>query len=438
MFRRLELGMIIILSLAACRGGNKTAVPTSTSIPTLAATTVAPSMATPIPTIQIAAATASATPIAATQTPTPLGGVKTLLEATTAAILTLTPAPVVLGPENFASNVDPLTGLVVADPKLLERRPVAVKINVVPRTSTRPPWGLSFADIVYDYYHNDGYSRFHAIFYGQDAELVGPIRSGRLLDSDLIRMYQSIFAYGSADSRVNQRFFNAEYANRLILEGATVKCPPSNATPPATAVPLCRYDPSGYDHLLGNTAALSQLATSRKVDNVRQNLNGMSFSTSIPANGVAGNQLFVRYSGDNYLRWDYDPASGKYLRFQDDVYDQGQGESYAALTDRLNNQQISAANVIVIVVPHTYFTPPPGEIVEILLSGTGKAYAFRDGQMYEVTWNRPGLNTVLYLTNADGTRFNFKPGNTWIQVISTTSLVTPKDAGVWRYDFRIP
>jgi hypothetical protein len=431
MFRRLTIGLIAILALVACRGAGKTETPTETSIPTVEAATPLPE-ATSTLTATITAATSTETPLAATQTATSLGGKASFLNVTVVVTPTVTSTPVTLGPENYPAGVNPLTGLVVANPQLLERRPIAVKVNIVPRTSNRPPWGLSFADIVYDYYHNDGYSRFHAIFYGQDAELVGPIRSGRLLDSDLIRMYQSIFAYGSADSRINQRFFNAEYAYRLILEGATVKCPPSAATP------LCRFDPGGSDHLLGSTAALSQFATDRKVDNTKQNLNGMSFSTGTPLNGTAGSQLYVRYSGDNYARWDYDPASGKYLRFQDDVYDQGQGESYAPLLDRLNDQPISAANVIVILVPHTYFTQPPGEIVEILLSGTGKAYAFRDGQMYEVTWNRPGNNSVLYLTFADGTRYNFKPGNTWIQVLSTTSLVTPKEAGVWRFDFHFP
>lgn len=434
MFRRLTLGLMIMMLLAACRGGNKTAVPTATSLPTPEATT--PPKATITATATVT--TATETPPAATPTVTPLGGKTTLLEATTTADATLPPAAITLGPQNFPADVNPLTGLVVADPKLLDRRPIAIKVNIVPRTSTRPPWGLSFADIVYDYYHNDGYSRLHAIFYGQNAELVGPIRSGRLLDSELIRMYQSIFAYGSADAKINQRYFNSEYADRLILEGATVKCPPTNATPPAAAVALCRYDPGGNDHLLGNTAALSQLATDRKVANGRQNLDGMTFSTGAPANGAAGSQLSVRYSGDNYARWDYDAASGKYLRFQDDVYDQGQGESYAPLLDRLNNQQISAANVIVIIVPHVYFTQPPGEIVEILLSGSGKAYAFRDGQKYEVTWNRPTNNSVLYLTFADGTQYPFKPGNTWIQVITDTSLVTSKDGGVWRFDFRFP
>ncbi len=430
MLRRLTLGLMIIVFLAACRGGRKTATPTGTQIPTQAATTQPVATLTPSATTAAVSATSILTPLPATQTVTPLGGNNEFQKAT--STLAATVPATVLGPDNFATNVDPLTGLVVADPKLLERRPVAVKINIVPRISTRPPWGLSFADIVYDYYHNDGYSRFHAIFYGQDAELVGPIRSGRLLDSDLIRMYQSIFAYGSADAVINQRFFNAEYSYRLILEGATVKCPP---TP---TIPLCRYDTSGKDHLLGSTAALSQFATARKMDNVRQNLNGMTFSQAVPANGTAGTQMSVRYSGDNYARWDYSAASGKYLRFQDDVYDQGQGESYAPLLDRVNNQQISAANVIFILVPHVYFAPPPNEIVEILLSGSGKAYAFRDGQKYEVTWNRPGNNSVLYLTFADGTRYPFKPGNTWVQVITDTSLVTPKDNGVWRFDFRFP
>jgi hypothetical protein len=427
MFRRLIFLLMIILVLVACRGSRKTPTPTQTSIPTPKATSQ-PTAAASL----TATATLTQIPPTATSTATAFGGSNQFLNTTPGMTPTITSTVVSFGPDNFPADVDPLTGLVVADPKLLDRRPIAVKVNIVPRTSTRPPWGLSFADIVYDYYHNDGYSRFHAIFYGQDAELVGPIRSGRLLDSDLIRMYQSIFAYGSADSRINQRFFNSEYANRLILEGATVTCPPSAATP------LCRYDPSGSDHLLGSTADLSQFATNRQVDNVRQNLDGMSFSSTTPAGGTDGSQLYVRYSGDNYTRWDYDPAVGKYLRFQDDVYDQGQGESYAPLLDRLTSQPISATNVIVILVPHVYFAPPPAEIVEILLSGTGKAYAFRDGQMYEVTWNRPGTNSVLYLTFADGTRYPFKPGHTWIQVISDTSLVTPKDNGVWRFDFRFP
>jgi hypothetical protein len=407
MIKHLITGLILTLFLVGCNLGKK---PAETINPYGQNTvTITPS---PLPT---KTATPTITPTV-TETPTP----------------TATATPAVYGPSNFPANIDPLTGLAVADPDLLDRRPVAVKVNIVPRLTNRPPWGLSFADIVYDYYHNDGYSRFHAIFYGNDADLVGPIRSGRLLDYELVHMYQSIFAYGSADVLINQRLLNSDFSDRVVLEGTTSNCPPTDTTP------LCRYEPSTHDFLLGDTAALSAYVTARGVENGRQNLDGMTFDPEIQASGSTGEQVYVRYSGDNYARWDYDSSTGRYLRFQDNVYDTGQGEDYAPLTDRLNDQQLSAANVVVILVRHEYYQQPPNEIVEILLSGSGTAYAFRDGQVYKVQWNRPSTNSVLTLTNTDGTTFPFKPGNTWIQVVGETTQVTQQSDNAWRFNFQLP
>jgi Protein of unknown function (DUF3048) C-terminal domain/Protein of unknown function (DUF3048) N-terminal domain len=406
MIKNLITGMLVVLILAGCSqiSSQSTITPT---VPVLDTAT-----STPQPT-ETSTPTLTPTP---TNTPTP----------------TLTPTPVIYGPSNFPANVDPLTGLPVSDPTLLDRRPVAVKVNIVPRLSNRPPWGLSFADIVYDYYHNGGYSRFHAIFYGSDASLVGPIRSGRLLDYDLVHMYKSIFAYGSADALINQRFFNSDFSDRLILEGNPSPCPPTPANP------MCRYEPNTYDLMLGDTAAMSADVTARGVSNERQNLDGMLFDPTAPTSGLDGKQLFVRYSGDNYTRWDYDAATGRYLRFQDNVFDTGQGEEYAPLTDRLNNQQLSAANVVVILARHEYYQQPPNEIIEIQLSDSGTAYAFRDGQMYKVLWSRPNINSVLTLTYEDGTPFPFKPGATWFQVVGISTNAVQESTGAWRFNFLMP
>ena len=409
MFRKFFVGMIVILVITAC--GQETTSPT--------ATTTQPSLAESTSTLPATSVAASATPeVTATSTlpPSP----------------TETPAPVIYGPNNYPASVNPLTGLTVSDASLLDRRPLAFKVNLVPRTYYRPAWGLSLADIVYDYYHNDGYSRLHTIYYGQDAELVGAIRSGRMLDQELIRMYQSIFAYGSADEIINSRLLNTEYSYRVFLEGQTAACPPTATNP------FCRWEPNGYGLLLSSTQALSKYATSKGVDNERQNLGGMSFDSAAPTGGTPGTQVYVRYSGDNYTRWDYDPASGSYLRFQDEVFDTGGGEEFSPLIDRLNDQQISAANVVVLLVRHEYLQQPPAEIVDILLSGQGKAYAFRDGQRYELTWNRPGLNTPLFLTYADGTAFPFKPGQTWFQVVGTSTLITQPEDNAWRFVHWMP
>jgi len=408
MLKRLVTGAFMLLILVACSQAEIT--PTTTSIQAEATATQVQSTLTPTE-----AATATAEPTV-TETPIP----------------TETPLPVVYGPSNFPLDINPLTGQQVSDPSILDRRPIAVKINIVPRYLYRPPFGLSLADIVYDYYHNAGYSRFFAIFYGKDADLVGPIRSGRLLDHELVQMYQSLFAYGSADQLVNQRFFNAVYFDRLILEGTRSDCPPTSA------VPLCRYDPSGGDYLLGGTVAMSSYADSRNVANNRQNLDGMTFDTLQPASGVPAIQVFVRYSTDDYTRWDYDPASGKYLRFQDNNQDTGQGEEYAPLIDRLNDQQITADNVVVIVARHEFYQQPPNEIIEIYLSGSGNAYAFRDGQVYQVRWNRPTTNSVLFLTYPDGSLFPYKPGATWYQVVGEATSITQLDANTWRFNFAFP
>jgi hypothetical protein len=397
----------LIFALAAC-GQATTPVPTAPSVPTLAPT----STQTDLPT---ETATPTSTP---TEVPT--------------STPTITPTPVVYGPKDFPAGVNPLTGLLVTDPTILNRRPIAVKVNIVPRTTNRPPWGISFADIVYDYYHNAGYTRFHAIFYGDDAEMVGPIRSARLLDNELVRMYQSVFAYGFADQIINSRIINSEYANRLILEGQQVGCPPTAKTP------MCRYEPSGSDFLLGNTKSMTEYAKNKGVTTEGMDLTGMYFTAQTPLGGQTADQIFIRYSGDDYVRWDYDSASGKYLRFQDNVYDQGQGEEYAPLLDRVNNQQVAAENVVVLYVRHEYFRPPPGEIVDILLSGTGKAVAFRDGQAFQVNWNRANINSVLTLTQTDGSPFPFKPGKTWFQVIGQTSTMTQPTSETWRFQFVIP
>jgi hypothetical protein len=407
MTKLLALSLLMILFLASCgRGAVTPTLPPATE--TIAIPTSTPVPPTPTP----------------TDTPIP-----TLTSTSTP---TATPIPIIYGPNNFPAGIDPLTGIHVANPALLDRRPIEVKVNFASRAIDRPTWGLSFADIVYEYYHNGGVSRFTAIFYGQDASEVGPVRSGRLLDDSLIRMYKSYFAYGGATPEIEVKFLNAPYANRLLREGQSAPCPPTNQ------VPFCRFEPTGIDALLTGTNQVSAYETQKNNGNTRQNLDGMYFAADTPAGGKAAGQIFTRYSYAIYSRWDYDPTSGTYLRFQDSQDDvNGAGEAYEPFIDRTTNQQITADNVVVLVVPDQYVQRPPNEIVDILLNGTGQAYAFRDGQVYDVRWNRPTTDSVLYLTFPDGTNYPFKPGTTWIQIVNKESTIKTPEDGSWHFTYYI-
>jgi len=316
------------------------------------------------------------------------------------------------GPSGFPSNINPLTGLQVADPAILDRRPMLIKISNLPR-SIRPQYGLSLADLVFEYYTEEGATRFAALFYGRDAQMVGPIRSGRLIDGHLVRGYKAVFAYGGAYYVEMDRFRASEYADRLVTEGNTT--------------PLFRFDPNGMNNLMANTAELSAYATTKGLENGRQPLDGMFFQLEAPASGQLVTQLFVRYSGVIYNRWDYDASTGKFLRFSDSDNDYNNlNEQYKQQVDRLTDQPLAFDNIVILYVPHELYS---FGIYDIMFSGSGGGYAFRDGQGYAITWQRNDTD-VVSLTNLDGTSFPFKPGTTWFEVVGVNSQVEQTDQGL--------
>jgi hypothetical protein len=361
------------------------------------------------------APTPTATPVPASPTPAPPTETPTITPTATPSY-----PPEGYGPTGFPTDVDPLTGLAVADPTLLARRPMAIKVSNLPR-DIRPQFGLSLADIVYEYYTEEGSTRFIALFFGQDASRVGPIRSARFFDVHIVRGYKAIFAFGYAYIDELYRLYGSEFANRLVVEG------------PGT--PLTRYDPNGLNSLVVNTADLSAYITRQGVENGRQNLDGMLFKLEPPAGGDPVARLFVRYSAAIYNRWDFDPASGTYLRYSDSANDLtgGQNEQYTQLTDALTQKPIAFDNVVVLKVTHELYT---ANIYDILFSGSGNGYAFRDGQAYQIKWKRSPTD-VVSLTNPDGTTFALKPGTTWFEVVGVNSSLAKNEQG-WRFTHLMP
>jgi len=407
--------LILVFALLAC-APKETPTPTEVTTNTPRDT----STSTPIPSI-----TPTEVPPTATSTDTPEP--------------TVTETPVDLdplanypdagyGPVNFPENINPLTGLEVEDSEILDRRPVAVKISNELR-EIRPQWGLSMADHVFEYYHEYGEARYHAIFYGEDVDEVGPIRSARFPDEDLVRAYKSIFAFAGADYRVRWKLFSSEFSNRL----ATFSDRPC---PPTTEYPTCRIDPDQWNHLMTDTSILSQHFTELNVPNGQQYLDGLQFNKSTPSDGEVANSLIVRYSKSHYHKWEYDSTIGRYKRFDDASTDKGEGETFELLTDRYNNQPVMADNVVVIFAPYSFFSRDP-EMIKIDLIGFGRAYVFRDGQAYDVNWARINNEEIISLTFEDGSRFPLRPGPTWFDIIGQNSEVT-EESPDWRIQFQTP
>ncbi|MFC1996867.1 DUF3048 domain-containing protein [Chloroflexota bacterium] len=341
-----------------------------------------------------------------------------------------TPSPTIppivrLIPQNFQDYANPLTGLPIIDPSLVDRKPVIVKISNYPH-SVRPQWGLSLADHVFEYYLEDGLTRFAAVFFGNNASQTGPIRSGRIFDATLLQMYNAIMVFNGADQKVVDYFNELDLTNRLVVERPGL-------------TPLWREPSLPEPHnLFGDTSAISSHVSERGSNNQRPDLVTNSFYSLGNYGKDWAMQVYINYSYANYAYWEYDLNANRYIRYQGSADNIGNNPEYQLLTDNLTGQTIAADNLIVLFVPHEYYyRSSDTEIFDIKLIERGDAYIFRDGKGNAAFWSRTDLNKPLTMLDTNGGLYPLKPGITFFQIIHTDSTFS-KDNSNWTFDFARP
>lgn len=328
---------------------------------------------------------------------------------------------------NVPPVINPLTGLPVEDSQRLERRPVMVKVSNYPREG-RPHAGLSYADIVFDYFIGYGTNRFLALYYGQDAYKIGPIRSGRRVDAELVTMYSGVLAYGSADEDTDTVLVTAlgEYALSYLEADCPAFC--GTSTHSATGV-------------FANSEAISAHVSAMGWENSKPDLPGMVFDDQPPADMQPADQVTILFNYYNRGEWRFDPVSGKYLRWIESIENEGEENKIMEmipLTDRLTGEQLAFSNIIILFANYTELAPS-AHTIDIWDNNNGlPAYLFRDGWMVEGAWASVNDSDPLQFTNADGSPMALKPGSTWIVITGLSSLFHEVQPGHWETFFFLP
>lgn len=363
-------------------GANQFILPTSTPTPFLAAPPVITTPTQPL----VSTVTMSL--------PTPEANAPTLLPAPTLVGL--------IGPTNFPANVNPLTGELVSNPALLARRPLAIKISNYPPL-VRPQAGLNNADLIFEHYAEGGVTRFTAIFYSHDAEPVGSIRSARLIDLEIPKMYDAAFAYSGSSGPVKEMIRSSPFFDRTI-------------SPDFAHSGFYRLENPNiaFEHtLFTDTPTLRHLLGLRGQDTPPQFHNGMAFLSTLPDGGIANaNRIEVQYRGTNVF-WQYNPGSGRYTRWTD-------GQPHL---DANTGQQLNFRNIIVLAAHHV-----DSDILEDLVDGghysiqiqiwgEGPVSIFRDGQRYEGMWRRLAETDMLTFYDLAGNILPLAPGNSFFQIV---------------------
>ena len=172
------------------------------------------------------------------------------------------------------------------------------------------------------------------------------------------------------------------------------------------------------------------------------NYSGNVFDSTPPGGGQSAQELKVFYSYLNQTLWKYDPLSGAYERY--DNYPETP-ETFVPETDRLTGRQLLFENVIIMIVEH-YARAETWIDLELQPGGMGRAWLFRDGQMYPIYWSTvageyeqtTGMMRPIRFVDADRNPFPLTPGHTWVSIFTPASGVSEKSPGNWQARFVAP
>jgi hypothetical protein len=335
---------------------------------------------------------------------------------------------------NLSPDINPLTGLPPANPSLLERRPLAIKISNYPR-EIRPQFGLTLADQVFEYYIEWGDTRFIGVFYGNDSPQVGPVRSGRYFDEHITRMYHAFYVFNFADPRELGYFRTSDIQPYLVTPGCeTCACPPFFVFNPN------KLSDEHHLALYFDTTRFFDCNLKKGVDNSRQAIRNGFFSILIPPSDIKVNRIYTTYSPQAYNYWEYDPTTLKYMRYEETADNvQPNGPVFGPLKDAQTGVQVNAENVVILFAQHTFSNQfdAEDEVYHINLNGSGKAYVFRDGIAIPAMWYRPQADQPLFLATTNGSPIFLRPGRTFYEVIGVSSTYYQDDNG-WYFAFRTP
>lgn len=306
-------------------------------------------------------------------------------------------------------KMSPFTGKELPPEIWLNRPRRLLAFKVDNNLAARPQSGLQEADAVYELLVEGGMTRFLALFYDNSSQFLGPIRSARPTDPNLIR----------------------HFGGTLIASGATEGLIPS-------------INELGVPVLEENTAKGSLFRiSSRKAphnlyantEDVRQVVDDKGFYFLTPGpdplypfgldqtNWSDGaKRVTVKYSDFTTIIWKLD--GDKYSRFIKDSYsDNKDAVAHNFITQDGNYTDILNTETIVIIQGPLY-NDKATTLPSVLTVGVGNAYVINNGKYIQGSWRRSDIRDSFELVDLNQNPIEVPPSTQWLHLIPNEGTVT--------------
>lgn len=285
--------------------------------------------------------------------------------------------------------VAPLTGLTGEFQGRIDRPALVVKIDNVERA--RPHAGIENADIVIEEPVEGNLTRLAAVFHSTDAAEVGPVRSMRTTDLELLPLFgRPLFASSGGNSGVVPQI----QAANVVDIGHHV----SNAG-------FVRYPGRPAPHnLFTSTLALYDKAPEAPPP-PEPVFSYLAEGERLPDGAFAVGGIALRFGGPEVSRFTWDAASRTWLRSQ-------RGSPHVTVS----GQRLAPTNVVVLEIDYDRSNQLGRSVPHGIVTGKGRAVVLTQGQAVEGNWSRPTLADPLSLTATSGDPIKLTPGQTFIEL----------------------
>lgn len=315
-----------------------------------------------------------------------------------------------------------------------KHRPLGIMIEN--HEEARPQSGLSRADVVYEAVAEGAITRFLAVFYCQDAGIVGPVRSARTYFLDWISEYGDYPIY----THVGAANCNGETGSGC-----------QNGARADALGQIETYGWKSYNDINGIYLGLPyfykdatrnkrEVATEHTVfskTGLLWKYGGEKGLTNVDEDGKAWDENYLSYSFK-----DDDPSKSKnqtiHLEFWegykqyfvDWVYDRTanlykRNNGGKTHLDRNTNKQLAAKNIVVLSMVESNANDGYDNNLHLLYKnkGTGKASIFMDGKQINGTWQKDKRTSKTLLYDSEGTPVKFNRGLIWFEILPTTGVL---------------
>ncbi len=286
-------------------------------------------------------------------------------------------------------------------------RPLAVMIDT--NIGDAKHAGLQDSYVNYEIIVEGGLTRIMALFKDKEVGIVGPVRSARNYFLDYALEHDAIYAHfgWSPNAEADIKELQVNNINGMVDTDAYMRD---------------RNLPSPHN-VFTSTKKLKSMAAKKNYTSSSSNWEVFTYSiydvnldeqegSYLSSDMVPASKVTIPYSGSEYRSYNYDSTNKYYLRSKN-------GQAHI---DRKSGNQLHYKNIIIMKVENRTIDAEGRQSLKT--TGSGEGYYITNGNALPIRWSKESRSAKTRYTYKDGSEVILNDGNTFVQIVPTSSSIT--------------